>query len=139
MPTLVLGKSGRIDLMCNVQQHSIQFQSYYANGIPNHPKYFLGCDTSCTTCLTDLTSPLTPEGGIRAAPNPTWAFTLQFNVVGILGTLEVYDMMWHLVKKEGVAPWSQFKKVDISNLAVGIYVCRVKKGDGVEMVKVIKE
>lgn len=60
-------------------------------------------------------------------------------MVGISGTLEVYDMMGHLVKKEGVAPWSQFKKVDISNLAVGIYVCRVKRGDGVEMVKVIKE
>ena len=127
----------------NLQQHSIQFPYWYANGIPNHPNYFLGCDTllGCA-CLTDLPhSPLSAEGGtMRAAPNPNNGnFTLQFNVVGISGELKIYDVMGNVVWRDYVAPWSQFKKIDISNMASGIYFGKMQWENTVASVKIVKE
>lgn len=131
---------------CDFQPYSFYLggkRTYW--GLPNNPNYSLGrlmgsvCDT-----LTNLTSPLTPEGGIKAAPNPTSGdFTLQFNVMGIAGELEIYDVMGNLLLKEYIAPWSQFKKVGISipkfREAEGIYVCKLRRGNVVETVKVVME
>ena len=130
-----------IGMGCNVNQHSVQLQSVYFNTLPNHPNYFLGCDTTCTTCLVGL--PDFPEGEAltaRAFPNPSnGTFTLQFAVQKISGEMEIYDVMGNLVLKEYVAPWSQYKRVNIDGLAKGIYLCKLKWGSIEGSVKVIKE
>ena len=130
-----------IGIGCNVNQHSVQLQSVYFNTLPNHPNYFLGCDTTCTTCLVGL--PDFPEGEaltVRAFPNPSNGnFTLQFLVQKISGEMEIYDVMGNLVLKEYVAPWSQYKRVNIDGLAKGIYLCKLKWGSIEGSVKVIKE
>ena len=130
-----------IGMGCNVNQHSVQLQSVYFNTLPNHPNYFLGCDTTCTTCLVGL--PDFPEGEaltVRAFPNPSNGnFTLQFLVQKISGEMEIYDVMGNLVLKEYVAPWSQYKRVNIDGLAKGIYLCKLKWGSIEGSVKVIKE
>ncbi|MCO5289145.1 MAG: T9SS type A sorting domain-containing protein [Bacteroidetes bacterium] len=128
---------------CNVNQHSVQVPAYYFNTIPNHPNYFLGCDTTlgCTTCFTGL-SDNTASGAIsaRAAPNPTTGvFTLQFDVQPVSGELEIYDVMGNLVLKDYIAQWSQFKRADITQLADGIYFCKLKWRNVGGNVKVIKE
>jgi hypothetical protein len=129
-----------IGLSCNVNQHSVQLPAYYYNTLPNHPNYFLGCDTSCTTCLVGITEKENEHIGIRAMPNPTTGvFTLQFNVHPIAGELQVYDVMGNIVFKEYVAPWSQYKRGDISKLADGIYLCKLKWGYVEGSVKIIKE
>ncbi|HMR47611.1 MAG TPA: hypothetical protein PKC92_12565, partial [Bacteroidia bacterium] len=91
-----------IGLGCNVNQHSVQLPAYYFNTLPNHPNYFLGCDTTCTTCLVGL--PDFPEREAltaRASPNPSNGnFTLQFPVQMISGEMEIYDVMGNLVLKE---------------------------------------
>jgi len=66
-------------------------------------------------------------------------FTLQFNVQSTAGELEVYDVMGNLVMREYVAPWSQYKRVNIEALAKGIYLCKLKWGSVERSVKVIKE
>ncbi|HMU77010.1 MAG: T9SS type A sorting domain-containing protein [Bacteroidetes bacterium] len=129
-----------IGLGCNVNQHSVQLQSVYFNTLPNHPNYFLGCDTTCTTCLVGVPS-LTPEGVmLRASPNPNNGnFTLQFNVQSTAGELEIYDVMGKMVMRNYVAPWSQYKRVDITQLKKGIYFCKLKWKHTEQSLKVIKE
>ena len=129
-----------IGLGCNVNQHSVQLQSVYFNTLPNHPNYFLGCDTSCTTCLVGVAEEENEKVSVRAAPNPTTGnFTLQFNVQSVSGELEIFDVMGNMVYKEYIAPWSQYKRIDISKLANGIYLCKILRGDNVETLKIIKE
>lgn len=128
---------------CNIVQHAIQLQYFYYNGIPNHPNYFLGCDTtSACPCLTGMPHLNPPRGGgLNASPNPSnGVFTLQFPAESTSGELEVYNVMGNLVMKEYVAAWSQFKQVDISQLPSGIYLCKIKWDNGVRgSVKVVKE
>ena len=129
-----------IGLGCNVNQHSVQLQSVYFNTLPNHPNYFLGCDTSCTTCLVGVAEEENEKVSVRAAPNPSQGlFTLQFNVQSVSGELEIFDVMGNMVWREYIAPWSQYKRVDISKLANGIYLCKILRGDNVETLKIIKE
>ena len=130
-----------IGLGCNVNQHSVQLQSVYFNSLPNHPNYFLGCDTTCTTCLVG-TPHLNPPrgGGLTALPNPSNGnFTLQFPVQKLSGELEIFDVMGNLVMRDYVAPWSQYKRVDITQLKKGIYFCKLKWKDAEQSLKVIKE
>jgi hypothetical protein len=129
-------------LACDVQQHAIQLPHYYNNGLPNHPNYFLGCDSTlgCLCASTVGEQELNPPhgAGLAAMPNPTdGPFTLQFDVQSINGSLEIYDVMGKLVFKDYVAPWSQFKKVNIAQMPKGIYLCKLQRGEKSESVKVI--
>ncbi|MBS1764794.1 MAG: T9SS type A sorting domain-containing protein [Bacteroidetes bacterium] len=132
-----------VGMGCNVNQHSVQVAAYYFNTVPNHPNYFLGCDSTlgCLCASTvNLNDPHPPEGSLKAMPNPTdGVFTLQFNVMSISGELEIYDVMGRLVYKDYVSAWSQFKKVDISNMPKGIYFCKIIRKEKSESVKVVKE
>lgn len=132
-----------LGLSCDVQQHSLILPAFYAGGIPNHPNYFLGCDTMLgCTCLTTGISHTSqfPEGGVKASPNPSnGVFTLQFPVQKTPGLLVVYDVFGNRVHNEYVAQWSQYKHVDIAALPRGIYLCKMKWGDKEASVKVIKE
>ncbi len=135
-------------LACDLVQHAIQFQYYYANGLPNHPNYFLGCDTSCTPCLVGLAPGHEEIPSVKAFPNPTdGAFTLQFPVQSTAGMLEVYDVMGKLVYTDYIAPWSQYKRVDLTPSlskgegvkANGMYFCKLKWKDKEASVKVVVE
>jgi hypothetical protein len=53
--------------------------------------------------------------------------------------MEIYDVMGNLVLKEYVAPWSQYKRVNIDGLAKGIYLCKLKWGGVERNLKVVKE
>jgi hypothetical protein len=114
---------------CNVSQHSVQLPAYYFNTLPNHPNYFLGCDTTSTcTCLTGES--VMYHGGeiaVSVTPNPNdGIFTLKFPVSSRSGAVEIYDVNGSLVHKEAVAAWSQFKKIDISFSSPGIYFCKLR-------------
>jgi hypothetical protein len=137
----VINNPDSLGLACDLAQHLIQFQYWYCNGIPNHPNYFLGCDTTggcfCLVGENEIKNNLISA---RASPNPNnGIFTLQFNVQKISGELKVYDVIGKEVLKDYVAPWSQFKRVDISSLPRGIYLCRMKWSNGEASVKVVKE
>ncbi len=148
---------GRIDnpdvvgMGCNVMQHSVLLPTYNFNTIPNHPNYFLDCD-STLGCLcaptTGLASGHEEIPSVKAFPNPTdGAFTLQFPVQSTAGMLEVYDVMGKLVYKDYIAPWSQYKRVDLTPSlskregvkANGMYFCKLKWKDKEASVKVVVE
>ena len=77
---------------------------------------------------------------LRASPNPNNGnFTLQFNVQSTAGELEIYDVMGKMVMRNYVAPWSQYKRVDITQLKKGIYFCKLKWKHTEQSLKVIKE
>lgn len=131
-----------VGMGCNVNQHSVQVPAYYFNTVPNHPNYFLECD-STLGCLcaptTDLTpDPSTLERGVVAMPNPSnGEFTLQFDVKSVSGTLEIYDVMGKLVYKDYVSAWSQFKRVSPLTPKGGIFNCILRRGSEIESVKLI--
>lgn len=127
---------------CNVMQHSILLPAYSYNTLPNHPNYFLGCDTTQTTCPCLTTGIDYQDGEIKATaiPNPNnGVFTLHFAVQNKSGVLEVYDVMGNVVLKNYVAPWSQYKRVNIEDLPGGIYFCKLKWGNATGSIKVIKQ
>ncbi len=126
---------------CNFIPMGVQLPFYYFNSLPNHPNYFLGCDTTCGPCLTNLTpGPSPKERGVKAVPNPNDGnFTLQFPVHGASGELYVYDVMGNVVFRDYVAPWSQYKRVDLTKMSDGIYFCKLRwKGSNSSVKAVIK-
>ncbi len=133
-----------VGMGCNVNQHSVLLPTYYFNTVPNHPNYFLECD-STLGCLCAPTTNLTPypspkERGVTSMPNPSdGVFTLQFDVKSISGVLEIYDVMGKLVYKDYVSAWSQFKRVNIAQMPKGMYLCKVQRGENLESAKVMKE
>lgn len=126
---------------CDLVQHGIQLQKYYNNGIPNHPNYFLGCDTTLGCgCLTGIDDAIPIKITVSASPNPTYGqSTLQFPAQKTSGALTVYNLLGKIVFEDYIAPWSQFKKIDINTLPNGIYLCKLKWSSGEISVKVIKE
>jgi hypothetical protein len=133
-----------IGIGCNVNQHSVLLPTFNFNTLPNHPNYFLECD-STLGCLCASTTDLTPypspkERGVTSMPNPSDGnFTLQFDVKNVSGMLEIYDVMGKLVYKDYVSAWSQFKRVNITQMPKGIYLCKLQRGENLESAKVILE
>jgi hypothetical protein len=139
----VINDPDSLGLACNLVQHAIQFQHYYSNGIPNHPNYFLGCDTTggCT-CLVGISNPSGETFvSARASPNPNnGVFTLQFPAQKISGELKIYDILGMVVYKENISQWSQYKHLDITQLHDGIYLCKMKWGNTVSgNIKIVKD
>lgn len=137
----VINTPDSLGSLCDLVQHGIQIQKYYGNGIPNHPNYFLGCDTTLGCgCLTGIDDKIPIEITARASPNPTnGLITLQFPAQKNSGALTVYNLLGKIVFEDYIAPWSQFKKIDINTLPNGIYLCKLKWSSGETSVKVIKE
>jgi hypothetical protein len=137
----VINQPDNAGLACDLVQHGIPLPAYNYNSLPNHPNYFLGALTGspCDT-LTSLTTEAFFNNTVNAFPNPNdGLFTLGFNAQKEVGLLEVFDAMGRMVYTDKVAQWSQFKKMDISNLSSGIYYCKIKWGDGFANIKIIKE
>jgi hypothetical protein len=68
-----------------------------------------------------------PDIVLKVFPNPSnGVFTLSFPVQSEAGVVEIFDVNGRLVFKEGVAQWSQFKRVDVSLLPNGVYMCRMR-------------
>jgi hypothetical protein len=126
---------------CNVMQHNILLPTYNYNTIPNHPNYFLGCDTtSSCPCLTTSHQELTDFIKVSSYPNPTTGpVTLQFPVQNDAGIMEIRDVLGNFVVKDYIAPWSQFKKIDITALPIGIYFVTNRWKNGMGSLKIIKE
>lgn len=130
-----------IGTACDVAQHSVQLFTYNFNTLPNHPNYFLGkipgspCDTILGVGIDEL-----QDITVRVYPNPSSGnFTLSFPVQSQTGEAEIYDVNGKIVHKEFLAIWSQFKKLELSHLPNGIYICRMKWEARSLSIKIIKE
>ncbi len=137
----VINNPDSLGAACDLVQHGVTLPAFYFNTLPNHPNYFLGCDTtSSCSCLTTVTQELSDFISLKSYPNPTTGpVTFQFPVQKTNGELDVYDVNGRLVFTDYIAPWSQFKKVELSKLGKGIYFCKITWQKSSGRVKVIIE
>lgn len=137
----VINQPDSAGLACDLVQHGVPLPAYNFNSLPNHPNYFLGALTGspCDT-LTSLSNDLFINSKLNVFPNPNNGyFTLGFNAQKEVGILEIFDAMGRMVYEDKVAQWSQYKKVDITSMPMGIYFCRIKWEAKVAGVKILKE
>ncbi|MBL7929641.1 MAG: T9SS type A sorting domain-containing protein [Bacteroidia bacterium] len=131
---------------CDVQQHSISLGYAQLRSVPNHPNYYLGCDTTlgCTPCYTNVDELSPPDFKFRVYPNPVNDGILN---IGYLlpqnkhGIFEMYDITGKVVFRYTLPPWSNYQNFKLPQLSDGIYQC-VITSDGkraVKKVAVIKE
>jgi hypothetical protein len=128
-------------LACDLVQHGVPLPAFNYNSLPNHPNYFLGAlpGSPCDT-LTSITTEPSLSHQLKVFPNPnSGLFTLGFNAQKDVGVLEIFDVNGRKIYEDKVAQWSQFKKVDITNMPSGIYYCRISRADGLASVKILKE
>ncbi len=122
-------------LACDVQQHAVALPGYYhLRAVPNHPNYYLGCDTTLgCPCLnfTGISEPGHHDFRFSIAPNPNNG---SFKIVYLLpqnqsGILEVMDMKGRKVYSQQLAPWSTLQQVQLpANMAGGLYQCSITSG-----------
>lgn len=137
----IINSPDSLGTSCDLVHHAIQFQYFYSNGLPNHPNYFLGCDTASNcTCMTTGVQNLIKTNNLKVLSIPTKGpLTIQFNDQTLPGEMEIYDILGNLVPKENISPWSQLMKIETGNLTVGIYFLKMQWGSIQTSLKIIKD
>lgn len=113
---------------CDVQQHALRLPCYTIRQGLNHPNYYLGCDTTQTTCpclITglDYLSPL--DFRFKVYPNPVRNGVLN---IGYLlsqnksGLFEISDVTGKVVFRYLLPPWSNEQSFELPNLNNGVYL-----------------
>ncbi|MDQ3051705.1 MAG: T9SS type A sorting domain-containing protein [Bacteroidota bacterium] len=121
-------------IACDIQQHSVFIGNYaHLRSVPNHPNYYLGCDTSsgCPCLTSDEMETSENDFRFMVSPNPTsgplkFVYLLPLNKNGIL---EIYDVKGIKVYSQNLPPWSTFQHVNLTFLKNGIYHCVITSGN----------
>ena len=121
-------------LACDVQQHSIDLVDYlHLRSVPNHPNYYLGCDTALG-CLC-LTTGIEEVGGhefrFNVAPNPTSGnFKITYRLPqNQPGKLEVFDINGRRIYEMNLPHWSTMQEVNLpKSISSGVYNCVITSG-----------
>jgi hypothetical protein len=119
---------------CDVQQHAIDLVDYlHLRAVPNHPNYYLGCDTTlgCPCLTTGIGEVQEHDFKFSVSPNPTNG---PLKVIYLLpqntsGKLEIFDINGRRVYEMRLPPWSTLQQIDVSFLGGGIYNCVITAGD----------
>jgi hypothetical protein len=119
---------------CDLQQHAINLGVFNFRAVPNHPNYYLGCDTTQTTCpclTTGINEIEQHDFKFSISPNPSNG---NFKIMYLLpqnskGTFEVFDISGKKVFNYNLPQWSTIQNFDLSFLANGIYHCSIKSGN----------
>ncbi len=96
---------------CNVQQHAVFIGNYaHLSAVPNHPNYYLGCDTSlgCPCLITGIDDQSEHDFNFGISPNPSDG---KFKISYLLpqnqkGLMEIFDNNGKEVYKMNLPPWS---------------------------------
>ena len=129
-------------IACDVQQHAIDLGYAHLRSVPNHPNYYLGCDTTlgCPCLTTGIEEPGGHDFRFNVAPNPTNG---NFKITYLLpqnksGTLEVVDINGRRIYEMNLPPWSTMQEVSLpKNIASGVYNCMITSGGERESKKVV--
>ncbi|MBS1764951.1 MAG: T9SS type A sorting domain-containing protein [Bacteroidetes bacterium] len=121
-----------IGASCDFQQHSIYLNGcWYRSSVPNHPNYYLGCDTTsgcpCLVPTTGINEINVHDFKFSLSPNPTNG---SIKIVYLLpqnqkGVFEVYDVTGKKVFSYHLPQWSTLQNFDLSFLGNGVYNCTV--------------
>lgn len=122
-------------LACDVKLHALPMPCLVIRSLVNHPNYYLGCDTTQTTCpclITGVNNLSPPDFKYRIYPNPVTNGVLS---IGYLlpqnksGVFEIYDVTGKVVFKYNLPPWSNEQSFKLPELSNGVYNC-VIRSDG---------
>ncbi|MEP7169602.1 MAG: T9SS type A sorting domain-containing protein, partial [Bacteroidota bacterium] len=120
-------------IACDVQQHAVNLNGIWNfRVVPNHPNYYLGCDTtSGCTCLTGINNLSPPDFSFRVYPNPVLNNVLN---IGYLlpqnknGLFQIYDITGKVVFKYTLPQWSNEQNFKLPDLGDGVYNCVITSG-----------
>jgi hypothetical protein len=118
-----------------VQQHAIFLDTVWSfRAVPNHPNYYLGCDTTggcpCFTGINNLTE---QDFRFRIYPNPVLSVSEGLNIGYLLpqnksGLFQIYDITGKVVFTYTLPPWSNEQSFKLPELSNGIYNCVITSG-----------
>jgi hypothetical protein len=121
---------------CDFQQHAVSMiaQGFHRGSVPNHPNYYLGCDTTQTTCpclITGINEVGQHDFKFSVSPNPTSGY---LKIIYLLpqnqkGVFEVFDVTGKKVFSYNLPPWSTLQQFDLRFLGSGIYNCMITSGN----------
>jgi hypothetical protein len=120
-------------IACDVQQHAIDLGYAHLRSVPNHPNYYLGCDTTlgCPCLTTGIEKPGGHDFRFNVAPNPTNG---NFKITYLLpqnksGKLEVVDINGRRIYEMNLPPWSTMQEVELpKSISAGVYNCMITSG-----------
>nr|MBK9653310.1 T9SS type A sorting domain-containing protein [Bacteroidota bacterium] len=131
------------DTLCNFQQHNIFLNFWNFRAVPNHPNYYLGCDTSLG-CPCYAYSSIIENGQhdfrFRVYPNPVVnnyaniGYILPQNKKGIL---KLYDVNGKLLYTQGLPPWSNEQGIKLPLLCNGMYNLVIQSDNFIASKKII--
>jgi hypothetical protein len=117
-------------LSCDFQQHAINLGIWNFRSVPNHPNYYLSCDTNSTCiCLTTgIEETAITDFNLQIAPNPNDG---NFKISYLLpqnskGRLEIFNMEGKVVLQMHLPQWSTMQQIKLpSDIASGVYTCSI--------------
>jgi hypothetical protein len=120
-------------IACDVQQHAIDLGYAQLRSVPNHPNYYLGCDTTlgCPCLTTGIEEVGGHEFRFNVAPNPTSG---NFKITYLLpqnqpGKLEVFDINGRRIYEINLPHWSTIQEVILpKSISSGVYNCVITSG-----------
>ncbi|MBK7971599.1 MAG: T9SS type A sorting domain-containing protein [Bacteroidetes bacterium] len=120
-------------IACDVQQHAIDLGYAQLRSVPNHPNYYLGCDTTlgCPCLITGIEELGGHEFRFIVAPNPTSG---SFKITYLLpqnqpGKLEVFDINGRRIYEMNLPHWSTMQEVSLpKSISSGVYNCVITSG-----------
>ncbi|MEP7171157.1 MAG: T9SS type A sorting domain-containing protein, partial [Bacteroidota bacterium] len=122
-------------IACGLQQHAIDLVNYLHNrAVPNHPNYYLGCDTtSGCPCLAPngIEEPNKHNFIFKLFPNPNNGV---FNISYLLpqnktGKSEIFDITGKRVYSQTLPQWSTEQQIQLPNISEGLYNCVITSGN----------
>ncbi len=117
-------------IACDLQQHAINLGVWSFRAVPNHPNYYLGCDTtSGCPCLVPTTgiNEIEHDFKFKIFPNPNNG---NFKIMYLLpqnekGKLEIFDINGRAVYSQNLPQWSTMQFVSLPKIANGIYAIKI--------------
>ena len=137
----VINSPDSLGSACDFCQHCIALPAYNAFTIPNSPNYFLGAEsgTMCDSLTNDVTHIRQQKQLPYLFPNPAKDILYVSGIEGKLLAADLINSVGVIVKPPTeFINSNEYLKVDISELATGIYVLRLSESGRVSNLKFFK-